>query len=271
MTKLSRVFDFVLSRFIILSLAFIWIRYYVSSAWLSLLYALAATAAISLLSALVFGKSRRRKRLNAEEAKAVEHTMTQFIFSSKEKNLNFFYNILKAQYHTVIMPECLIVENGSTKILVFTFFSHNKMGLEDFTKAYVAASKYAADKIIYFTGGFTPSVADTAARIEDVKVTVLDARETYAFLKEYDTFPESAVSLAKPKKRSAFRGLLSAAFSRRNVKGYLFGAAVMLAGSFFVGYNIYYLVSASVLLAFGLISLFRPQKRGRGESAFKGI
>ncbi|GHV00971.1 hypothetical protein FACS1894211_09710 [Clostridia bacterium] len=253
MNTISSWIDFILSRAVIFVLAFIWIRYYADGLWVAVFAASAVTALVSLILSLLSRRKKKKKDLSAKDIKHAESVMTQLIFMENTRVLSFFAAFLKKHYNCMSTGECVLAETGAEATLIFTAFKHAPLSPDDLARVYIAAQKYSADKILIFTNGCAPATTEAARRLQKPRAILQNAADTYKFLKAYETFPEITVQVEPPKRRKKFKFLLAAALSRKNAKSYLFGALFMVAGSFFIPYNLYYLMSASVFLSLALL------------------
>ncbi|MDR1093382.1 MAG: hypothetical protein LBL66_04465 [Clostridiales bacterium] len=245
--------DFILSRTVIFVLAFIWIRFYADGIWVAVFAALAVTVLCSMVLSFLSRRKKRKKDLTGKDLKHAETVMTQLMFMENARVLAFFAEFLKKHYRCMATGECVLAETGAEATLIFTSFRHEPLSPDGLARIYIAAGKYSADKILIFTNGFAPAAADAARRFAKPRVILQNAADTYKFLKTYETFPDVTVKLNPPKNRKKFKVLLAVALAHRNAKGYLFGALFMVFGSFFIRYNLYYLISASAFMTLALL------------------
>ena len=252
MKRISKTVDFMLSRTVIFVLAFIWCRYYINSLWLSPLSALGITVLLSLVLFL-FSRSRKAKKdITAAERKHMEQVINEFMYSVNRKNIEFFYNLIKDQYPATLLADCLLTENNKVKTLIFTHFTYAPLSEDALREIFILNSGYKAERIIVFTNSFTDKTKNAAALL-DTEIILMNAENTYSFLKEFNMYPVIILKAAQPIKRKPIKTLLKFAFAKSKAKAYLLCSAVMLFCSFIVPYNLYYLIFATITLIFSLI------------------
>ena len=251
--KIRRVIEFIFSRAVIFALAFIWCRYYIKSLPLSAAAALGATVAVSILLLLIARPKKRKVAVSGAEKEHMNEVMNQFMYSVNQRNIEYFYDLVKREYHATLLPECIISETDKVKTLMFTRFTIAPVAPDDIRNVIIECRRYGAHRAIIFGTSFNEKAKETAALIEGIEIVLMDAENTYNFIKEFGLFPAIVVKTAQ-KKRKPFKVFFKFAFSRTKVKSYMFGAGVMLLGSLFVRYNLYYLISASAFLFLALLS-----------------
>ena len=253
MKKITRVFDFILSRAIIFALAFIWCRYYIKPVYLSVAAALGATFILSLILFLISRPKKRKTAISGVEKEHMNDVINQFMYSSNRQNSEYFYGLIKNEYPATLLPECIVTENNKVKTLMFTRFTIAPAIPDDIREIIIECRKYGAKRAIVFCGAFSDKAKETAGKIEGIEIVLMNAENTYGFLKDFNLYPAITIETTQ-KRRKPLKVFFKYAFSRTKVKAYLWGAAIMLLGSFFVLYNLYYLISATVFLFFALLS-----------------
>ena len=253
MKNFKHVFDFVLSRAIIFALAFIWCRYYINSLLFSAAAALGLTFAISILLLLIVRPKKRKAALTGAEKEHMNEIINQLIYSVNQRNIEYFYDLIKHERNATLLPECIICEDNKVKTLMFTCFTITPATPDEIREAIIECRRYGAQRAVVFGTAFSDKAKEIASKIEGIEIELMNAESTYGFIKDTGLYPAIVVK-TKQKKRISFNVFFKLAFSRAKVKAYLFGASVLLLGSFFVRYNLYYLISASAFLLFALLS-----------------
>ena len=254
MKNYTRIFDFILSRTVIFALAFIWFRYYLDSFLLTCMAAAGITVGISFIIFLVTAPKARKAGISGAEKQHMKEVINQFMYSENNRNIEYFYNIIKNEYPSALLPGCIITENDRMKTLIFTRFTFSSASPDDIREAVIECRRYNVARAVIFCNSYSLKAKEISSEIEGFEIILMDAANTYRFIKEFNMYPVIEIKTAK-KTHRAIKVLYKTAFSRAKVKAYLFGAVIMLLGSFFVRYNLYYLISATVFLFFALICL----------------
>lgn len=249
----TRIFDYILSRIVIFALSFIWCRYYLDSLFLSVLASAGITLCISFIFALILKPGKRRKAVSKAVRQHREEVINQFMYSTNQRNIEYFYNLIKTEYHAALLPECILSENKKVKTLIFTRFRLLPANQDDIREVITECRCYGAERAIVFGSAFNDKAKETALKIEGLEVVLMNAESTYNFIKELGAYPVIAVKTTQ-NKRKPLKVFFKFAFSRTKVKAYLLGAAIMILCSFLVRYNLYYLISATAFLFFALLS-----------------
>ena len=251
--KIRRIFDFILSRAIIFALAFIWCRYYIKPVYLSAAAALGVTFILSFILYLISRPKKRRTAVTGAEKEHMNEVINQFMYSLNRQNIEYFYNLIKNEHPATLLPECIVAENSKGKTLMFTRFTIAPLIPDDVRETIIECRRYGAKRAIVFCNSFSDKAKETAGKIEGIEIILMNAENTYGFLKQFNLYPAITIETTQ-KRRKPFKVFFKFAFSRTKVKAYLWGAAIMLLGSFFVRYNLYYLISATAFLFFALLS-----------------
>jgi len=253
MNYISKALDFVLSRAVIFALAFIWCRYYLKSLSTVILASAAITAGASLLLLLFSRPKKRRAALSKTERTQQENAINQLMYSTNRQNTEYFYKLLKNEHNVTLLPECVLSENNGAKALIFARFRFAPALPDDVREIIAECRRYGAAQAVFFGSAFSEKAKDAALKVGSVDIAFMDAAETYAFLKRHGAVPENKVEM-RQKGRKPLKAFFKSAFSRTKAKAYLWGAAIMLLCSFFVPYNLYYLISATAFLCFAFLS-----------------
>ncbi len=257
MNKISRVIDFLISRTVIFTLAFIWCRYYLNSLWLAVLSAAGITLLACLILFLISRAKNARKSATKAEQIHMQQVMTEFMYSTNKQNVEYFYKLIKNEYAATLLPDCVLCENNKIKTLLFTRFKYAALSPDDIREFYIECRRFNAQRAIVFASDVSDKARSAASGLTDAEIILMNAENTYKFLKEFNMYPVITVKTA-PEKRRKIKTLLKFAFSRNKVKTYLWGAGIMLLCSFAVPYNLYYLISATVMMVCALISFINP-------------
>lgn len=157
------------------------------------------------------------------------------------------------------------VRNGNT--VWFAAFRFIKFGTADLCARLRRAEKMGVSRAVILTRS-ADRRAFGAARFFSVKVSLIRTRTLYRFLARRRALPE----LEHHRASFSLRALLSVAFSRGNLRNYLFSGAVLIAVAFLTPLKIYYLVFGSISLLMALLTLTPlSEGKGDGDGALNGL
>jgi hypothetical protein len=181
--------------------------------------------------------------------------MRHLTFCSEAEQLDFFFALLSKRGEVERKEDCVLARPESS-IVFFSRIRQMKLMPQDVTELYIRAKKYPHAEIRILCSEYTPQAALTARSVPYGTVTLYNEAEVFLIMKEHDFFPE--VAEPEKKKGGRLQLLLSAAFCRKKVKGYLLSAAALVLASIFMRYTLYYRIFASLLLIAALLSCFNP-------------
>ena len=207
---------------------------------------------------LLLRRKNKKKRLTKEQQEHLRKVTLQLKFLTKSKSLNLFKTAFIKLY-----PDAQTIKLTTKKVNIITddkninFFP---MFSQEITIADVInCLKYTnKDSMCYIASeNFSPAVVAFALTLEK-PVKLLDARVVLEkLLAPTETYPDITVEL-KTKKRLTWEYIKTATFARTKIKTYIILGLIILATSFIVRFNIYYIIIATLLFSFALISLFAP-------------
>lgn len=245
-TRFSKISNTILKYAILFTIPFLWLNYLGMKNLEAIAISVAISAGVGWIIALISDKKHIKTEHKKEQCEKVEKISLQFLYSSKQKTMEFFEKMFSKNY------------------AVKKYNNYLKLNDTIFVPYYDDAVLKSADiyKILKFSD--MPIVVacvcldDSAKKIcnsTNREIRVLDEFTTYKMLEKYNTFPDFAVE-KKPRKKYSFIELKSIAFSRKNTKNYLIYSVILIVSSLFLRLNIYYAVFSTLLLIFAGISLF---------------
>jgi hypothetical protein len=259
-SKFSRTFDFILTRAAIFAAAFVWMRYYIDDIWLTLLAAAVVTLIATVVLGLIFRRLGRGRTIKAKEYAAVRDIGNQFLLNSTAQNIEFFTSVFEKGEDCSVIPldDCIVAKKDERTVVVYPHFSPSPVTRQTIIDFVRYAVHIEAAEIAVLCLSAEKNLEQFCQSISDVKIKIYDPVKTYALLRSYDAFPEITKRLEPPKK-PGLKTLFSMALSRARTKAYLTGGLFLFAVSFFTFYQIYYLISASLLVLVGLVSFFNKR------------
>ncbi|MDD4275421.1 MAG: hypothetical protein PHO33_00330 [Clostridia bacterium] len=258
MQKISVYAGFVFRTLVIFVLSLLWSRFYISNQYFALLVSLILTTFISVILVLIKHKKAQKIFSNKKEEQHIKACINQFVYSLKEQNLQFFYELASKKYNAIKEEECIFIAEHNGVILV-PAFSAIKTTSDIIIKAYALSKKYKAHKAVVCSKDFDNNAITLSKQLDDVKIYLLDDCATYTnLLKPINYYPEITVNL-KFTNKITFREFLNLAFNKSKTKSYIFMAIFLLLAGFIVRYNLYYIISATILMLFALFSYFNKE------------
>ncbi len=257
MKKLLFILQNVFKIFIIFLLVFVWARYFIRSLWWSILASTLITLAIDFSTRLVFRKKNNKANLKLKEKEAAENIFLSLV--TNNQYMEFFHKLVKSKYPSTEKKEKYILINHSEKVksVLFPLLKFSPLNVDDLTEIISTIKDENVKKVVIATGEIDKN-ALVFAKNFDYEIVILDKFETYKHLyKLYEIYPEISMQYKKSQKLN-FKDLVAFSFNKSRAKGYLFSAFVLLLSSVFVRSNLYYLIMASLLLIFALISYANP-------------
>lgn len=258
MKKLLFLFQILLKCGLIFLIAFIWLRYFLRSLWLSCVIAGALTLIIELASYLFKKSNKNKMNLKLKEREDADNMFFSLI--SLNNGIDFFEKLALTRHNIVTKRKdyIIITNNEKEKILLYPFLKLNILSPQDIVNIKKVAQKENILKIIICCYEYSKDCPLFIKNFDDT-ILLFNKDETYAYLfKEYQFFPEITTQYKKTSKLS-LKDLIAYSFNRSRTKGYIFSAVILFITSFFVHVNIYYCIIATLLLLFALISYINPK------------
>ena len=265
MRKLFFLFQVLLKCGLIFLIAFIWLRYFLHTLWLSCLLATVITIFVEITSYAFKRKNNNRMNLKLKEREDANNMFFSLI--SVNNGIDFFEKLARTRHNVVIRKKdyIIITNNEKEKVLLYPFLKLDALTPQDIVNIEKLAQKEKIVKIIISCYDYTNDCPIFIKNFEDA-ILLLNKDETYAFLfKEYQFFPEITAQYKKTSNLS-IKDLIAYSFNRSRTKGYIFSAIILFITSFFVHINIYYCVISTILLLFALISYINPRYNKRINS-----
>ena len=236
--KLSSISNLLARSFIVFILAYLWLSFYLKSIFLIFLISFVIMMAVNYLFILLKRRKSTRAQLTRKQQEHMHAVMLQLKFMSREKARALF-------------KKAFIVLGKEVKNFYPLF--NTEVATADIIKCLRYAKK---DGAVYIASEkFSPDVIAFAKALQK-EIVLLDAAAVYEqILSPADTFPEVTVEL-KTRQKMTWQELRQIVFQRAKVRPYIIIGVVILLTSFIVNFSIYYIVVATIVFSFALISLF---------------
>ncbi len=255
-TKFSIISNKILKYFIIFSIAFLWINYYYDNVVVVAIISTLIAIIIGQIIALIFKRKSNIIKLSQKEQSHINNISTQFLLAENSKILIFYKNLLSAKRDVVISKNKDAIIWQDTAFL--PMFSKSTITQDDISTAYKNYHDY--QNIIIAGISFSDDAIALSTKTTDCKITTLDIQQMYKVYKKYDYYPDFSIKLAT-KERTNLKKVKETIFIKSNAKHYFLSGLVILITSFFIKYNTYYLIFATLLFVFSGISYFKPPKK----------
>ncbi len=266
MQRLLFIFQILLKCGLIFLISYIWLRYALSSTLIAILLSIAITLIVQWVSIAINKHKNAKTNLKIKEKEDAENMFLSLL--TEEDNLNFFLRLALSRHkHSTAQKGYILIDNEERgKVAFVPYIKLSPLLPDDIAQIIKNCRQNSPNKIIISCNEYEKSCNSFIKNFQQ-DIVLIDKFETYALIyKEYDFYPEITTQYKKPQKLS-FKDLLASAFNRTKTKNYLFCAVVILISSSWVGMNLYYCISASVLLIFALISFINPKYNKKKEQS----
>ncbi len=258
MKKILFVLQEILKFGLIFLLSFIWLRYFIRLLWLCILLATTITIIITTIVYFLSKRYSSQKALKLSEKEDADNMFLSLI--TDQNSLDFFHNLAKSRHSNSEKKDDYIVitHKDKTKVILYPHLSLDSLTPNQLITIYNKLKFEKANKVVLTCFNYDKTTLLFAKNFE-IDIVLLNCYETYARLyKEYDYYPEITIKYKK-EAGLTFKALLAYSFNKSRTKGYVLSSIILFIMSFFVRINIYYLVVASLLLIFALISYINPK------------
>lgn len=265
MKKLLFVLQILLKLSLVFLIAFIWLRFFLDSIWLSLVIAVGITILFEIAHRYFQKKSKTREDLKIKEKEDADNMFLSLI--TDNKYMKFYEEMLKTRHNNIVSKKSFIVVNKEDeKTLLYPYLKLKVLKPENLVEILKEIKSTKANKITILCYEYDK---DTLAFLKNFKeeIILIDRFESYSLYKEYDFYPEITQEYKK-EARLSFKDLLGFAFNRSRTKGYLLSSIILFITSFFVKINVYYCIISSLLLFFALVSYINPKYNKKNVREF---
>ena len=261
----SSIIDNLVLIFSVFFISFLWIRYYEHNTFLVLLFSSLITFFICAFLHFILKKRQKNQKIKQKEAIFIEKISNFLIFSTKQQILSVFEKCIKSKKVETKRVGDYIIFND---ILLRPIYSRQTVLDSDVIESILKAkSKKLTEKNLIICGvGFSAEAKEVAKKCSQINITLLDQKQTYfTFFKSTNFCLNDENEKKKLPLKTKLKNLSLIAFNKQRFKSYLFSALVLFVGSYFMRYNLYYLISSTVLILLAFFSYFnkpfnKPEK-----------
>lgn len=256
--RLSTIINELFKVLIIFLFCYIWTLKFINNR----IWAIFATCIISLIIYGLFycfsTRKNKKAKLKKAELEKINDITNTFIFSSDIENLNFFYKLANLRHTAIKKGKHIFITHEDGNVVLYPFFTYRNFNSDDLIMLYTKLNKTNLKRIVICTNTVDDSAIKLSERLpEDIRI--LNSKDTYInLLKEYNLFPEIKHGL-KNVNKTTYKDLLEIGLNKKRTKGYFLASIFVLTSSFFVRYNIYYIVISSILLILAFVSFLNPK------------
>lgn len=256
MKTFNKIISKIFRLFLIFIISLIWCRYFIENLALALALTIIFTLILDTLITLIFYNKNKKLNLKNSEIEKAQNYCNKFIFSNSSYTINFFYNLVTKRYKAKKFSKYIIIEHKESKVMLFPFYKYEDFNIQDLILTYNTAKKLNMAKLVVCTNTINNNVLKVIEKL-DIKIIVLDKFQTYEKLfKEYNYYPQEFII---KNTKNTFKYLMEYSLNKKRTKGYFIASLILLFSSFIVKYNIYYLISSSLLLILSLFSFINPK------------
>jgi len=252
--SLMLIFDCVFKFILLFSLNIIWTLYFIRITWLSVICAIILPIIEILIGKYFLFRRNKKTAPKLQEQQHIEDVNNAFIFMAQKKVLNFFNKLFSSTHDTKIKHDYIII-GQETPIIIYPCFKLNKLNSDEIIKMYNSITEKNIKRILILCNSYETNIVQVLNNFK-TQVIILDkVKIYYNFLKPKSTFPEIN-SNTPTKNKLKFKEIIQIAFNKKKTKSYFLSAFFILFSSIFVSYKIYYLIFASILFIFAILSRF---------------
>lgn len=266
--KLSLLIDNLFLIISIFIISFLWVRYYEHNSFFILLFSSLITFALCSIIALVKNKKNSKTLSKKTRLNCIENMSKKLMFQSQKQTLYFFEYVLQ---HKNIKYEIYgnFIRFEST--LIYPLFSKLECNANDIIETIIDTNSQniVFNKIIIVSNSYTND-AVKISKLYNKKVMLLNKEETFStFFEPINyVFENNSQKHNKVSFKEKISNLTQIAFNKSRTKSYVLSSIILIIGSYFMRYNIYYLCFATLLIFFALFSQFNKPFNTKQESIF---
>ncbi|MCL2755962.1 MAG: hypothetical protein FWE45_02810 [Firmicutes bacterium] len=261
MNRLALTSNFLIVSFFVFVIAYLWASYIVSGFLITFMVAFLITCLVNFCWLLLVGRNRKRNNLTKAERDHMNSVLLQFQFLTMSQSLAVVHNAISKKYDSG--PEGGKIEIHLSQDMIsvkdlniFCVFHKNVTRQEIID----CINKTDDGKRTVVFGEFTPDLYAFFGALK-LDVVLLNGEDLYVrLLKPVEIYPNLAVT-TKSKSKLTMAALRTMTFSRRKVKSYILVGIIVLLTSLIVRPTILYVIIATILFSFAIISWLRPMQK----------
>jgi hypothetical protein len=201
-------------------------------------------------------KKQKALHTTKQEQQQIEVYTNEFLFSTSQQNIHFFYNLLKKKHHPKFEKPFLVLTKKNAKIALFPYYKKRKLTMDSAKNLTILAKQNNITKLIVCCKSCEQEVLNFSKQLKPFQLLVLDQKQTYLkLLKPFEHYPTITAHIIEETKLTRTQ-LLHLLFHKKRTKSYLFSGTILMLSSVIVPYNLYYIIFGSLLYFMALFSYF---------------
>lgn len=271
MNKFTIVISELIKFICISGLIFVWCNFYYRNAKYSLILSLIIASIILVVLWLFNSKRNKKKSLKSAEINKINSYSNTLLFSDNSFVFNFYKKLLKTKFPNVIKNKSSFsIKTEEKNIYFIPFYEKEELENIDIIKIIknIDNKENKDYQIIIFCIKTNENCLKIKKKFDKNFILIFDEKDTYFKLfKKLDIYPVNEnLNLTKKADKISKNELLYMAFNRNKTKSYLSSALFLLMFSFFTRYNIYFIITSSLLFIFALYSRFNSPFNKKDEN-----
>lgn len=247
-TSFAKITNSVFKFLIVFCLSFVWINYYYKKFLLSIVFSILLSILVCLIFNILDFKLQTKKRLKLNNSKILNFTITQLKFYEFSESLEFISSALTMLNFSPTITKVGVVVNNC--LIVPNFLK--PLDEEKFVAIYNAFKLTSNKKLVIFSVAQTDAFEQFFKTINCPDVKILCGEQLYLnIIAPSGIEIKQKVKLAEPKKLHLLE-IKNIIFNKTRAKGYFVSGLILLIGSLFYYYGLYYQIAASVLFVLSL-------------------
>ena len=251
--KVLNIVDKIFLVFILFLLSFVWIRFFIKNILSSALISFVLAFLVEELLSFIQRKRKNIKIASKQTKQKIENIFLNFLFLSQKEISNYFQTIL-SKSKSVKQQNFFIISENQTG--VFPFFENQTLSLEHISKIYQKAKNENISKLIIFCYECDQQTKEIISNLTFPSTTIMEHEEIFFSFLENENTPTIIKPQKQNTKKTALKQVVKMSLSKERTKSYLFSSITLILCSLFVKYNVYYLITSTLLLFLSIFSFF---------------
>lgn len=268
---MSRIFPTVFRILLVYFLAFVWVRYFVNSLPLVLLFTALITFAIEILFMFLMKKRQTKRNLRGEKFRYMQNVTDTLAMWNRQRQMEFFTELVQKKHQPEKIPKNkadaakgITIAHQNGKVILFPVMQFSPLSADGLAQLLDGVQ---CKKAVVACLLASPEAKKLAADFSAFSIVILEREQVYsALLSAYEHYPPAEqIFKRKVTKKRKLKELFGGALRRDRTKGYLTCAIFLFVASLFVRWNWYYAIMASLMLLLAIATIVLPYVKGKTE------
>ena len=244
--KFNDISNIIFKIFVIFSVSFFWINYYLRNFLSTFLISIAISLILTFIIKTIEKKKNNKSKLTKKDNENIKNLKNQFTFNSNKNNKVYLQKLLN-------LNKKMQLNLNGTNYLVLPFLSVFSIGEYEIAIAFKKSFSQSQNNIIIICNEITPDALKLAYSIKECEIKILTIETLYFnFIKPSNLFPKNVVTFSE-KKKYKLKELFKFTFNKNNSKKFLKLGLFTYFLSIFTFYKLYYLIFGTILIAISLV------------------